>query len=320
MPYKMIEGVYIKENNTHNNFPVYRRENDNLLVYYAASSNGQKFLVLGLSLENYFGVAGIVYSATDPQLWLRSGSLDRNDVFRGLIRTWQYYDMRDKRNYYVSFSSSSPMIKAVCVGEDFRECNSDRLYLNENFTDGRGGVLNDPTQDYFTRKQGVFRNLRPVYQHSTQQWYLQYVDGYWVVTGSYTPSSSNDKTYMRVKDLALRPEYISKTWSVHYKGWRDMPTLRVLCRGVTSMSNTCASKPCASKATCVYTSGNETLCLCPSGYTGLKCAVNKQCPTPSPLAGNRARLCLPRKKTRRSWHDLLQWFVSFSKVCSLCGG
>ena len=170
MPYKMIEGVYIKENNTHNNFPVYRRENDNLLVYYAASSNGQKFLVFGLSLENYFGV----YSATDPQLWLRSGSLDRNDVFRGLIRTWQYYDMRDKRNYYVSFSSSSPMIKAVCAGEDFRECNSDRLYLNENFTDGRGGVLNDPTQDYFTRKQGVFRNLRPVYQHSTQQWYLQY--------------------------------------------------------------------------------------------------------------------------------------------------
>ena len=90
---------------------------------------------------------------------------------------------------------------------------------------------------------------------------------------------------MRVKDLALRPEYITNTWSVHYNGRRDIPSLRVLCRGVTSMSNTCPSKPCDSNATCTYTSGNETLCICPSGYTGVRCSVNKQCPTPHPKAG-----------------------------------
>ena len=89
---------------------------------------------------------------------------------------------------------------------------------------------------------------------------------------------------MRVKDFAIRPEYISKTWTVHYNGWRDKPSLRVMCRGVTSMSNTCPTKPCDSKAKCVYSSGNETLCLCPSGYMELTCSVNKEYPKPFPKA------------------------------------
>ena len=95
------------------------------------------------------------------------------------------------------------------------------------------------TRDYFLRKQGVFRNLRPLYEHSRHEWYLQYTaDGLGVVTERYSPSNSNDNVLMKTKDFALRPEYISKTWSVHYNGWRYMPKLRVLCRGVNSMSNT----------------------------------------------------------------------------------
>ena len=208
-----------------------------------------------------------------------------------------FFNTRDKTNYYVTVSSSSPMIKAVCVDEDFRECNSDRLYLNDNFTDGRGNVVNDLTGDYFFRKQGVLRNLRPLYQHSRQTWYLQYTaDGFWVVTERYSLSNSNDNVLMKTKDFALRPEYISKTWSVHYNGWRYMPKLRVLCRGVNSMSNTCLSKPCNNKATCIYTSGNETLCLCPSGYTGVTCSSNKQCPTPYPLSGTELNFAYPGKR------------------------
>ena len=296
MPYKIIEGVFIKENYNYNSFPVYRRENDNLLFYYHIGKGGQKYLIFGLNLQDYFGVAAIVSSSSDPISWLNYGSLDKSDVFGGVVIKWQYYNKRDTTNYYVTVSSSSPKIKAVCVDEDFRECNSDRLYLNENFTDGSGNVVNDPTRDYFFRKQGVFRNLRPLYEHSTQRWYLQYMDGYWIVTGRYTPSSSNDNVYMRIKDFALRPEYISNTWSVHYNGWRDMPKLKVLCRGVTSMSNTCPSKPCDSKATCVYTSDNETLCLCPSGYTGVTCSTNKECPTPYPLSGTELNFAYPGKR------------------------
>ena len=298
MPYKVIEGVYTKENYSHNNFPVYRRENGDLLFHYSNTSmEVQKRLIFGLNLSDYFVVAADVYSTVDPVSWLTSKSLDRSDVFGGLISFWQFWNMRDKRNGYVTVSSSSPMIKAVCVDEDFRECNSDRLYLNDNFTDGRGNVVNDLTRDYFLRKQGVFRNLRPLYEHSRQEWYLQYTaDGFWVVTERYSPRNSNDNVLMKTKDFALRPEYISKTWSVHYNGWRYMPKLRVLCRGVNSMSNTCLSKPCNSKATCIYTSGNETLCLCPSGYTGVTCSTNKQCPTPYPLSGTELNFAYPGKR------------------------
>ena len=282
MPYKIIEGVYIKESYYHNNFPVYRLENGNLLFYHTVSDKGNNYLIFGLSLNDYYGVAATLYN--DPAAWLVFATLDRNDIFGEIVIQWQYYDTRVQTNYYVTTSFSSPKIKAVCVDEGFRECNSDRVYLNESFEDGRGDTLNDPTTDYFYRVEGLFRNLRPVYKHGAQTWYLQYVDNYWVVTGSYKPSTYDDKTYMRVKDFAIRPEYISKTWTVHYNGWRDMPSLRVMCRGVTSMSNTCPTKPCDSKAKCVYNSGNETLCLCPSGYTGLTCSVNKECPKPFPKA------------------------------------
>ncbi|KAL9964272.1 hypothetical protein ACROYT_G027890 [Oculina patagonica] len=262
-PYKIIEGVYIKEKNNHNNFPVYRRENGNLLFYYHVSDKGNNYLVFGLDLNDYFGVAAILYS--DPSFWLKSGILDRNDIFGGIVKKWQYYNRREKTNYVVSTTYSSPMIKAVCVDDEFRDCNSDRVYLNE--------------------------------WHSTQTWYLQYVDSYWVVSGKYRPSDYDDNIHMRVKDFALRPEYISKTWSVNYiRGWLREPNLKVKCRGVASVSNTCPSNPCDSKATCVYTSGNETLCLCSSGYSGMTCSVNKQCPGPSPKASTELNFAYPRKR------------------------
>ena len=96
MPYKIIEGVYTKENYSHNNFPVYRQENGNLLFYYHISKKGFKFLFFGLNLEHFFDVAAEVYSAVDPVSWLNYGSLDRSDVFGGLINRWWFYNTRNK--------------------------------------------------------------------------------------------------------------------------------------------------------------------------------------------------------------------------------
>ena len=176
--------------------------NGNLLFYCSnISTEDEKRLIFGLNPSDFFGVAAHVYNAGDPVSWLTSGSLDRSDVFGGLISYWQFWNMRDKRNGYVTVSSSSPMIKAVCVDEDFRECNSDRLYMNVNITYRRGnvsGVFNDYTRDYFFRKQGVFRNLRPLYEHSRQKWYLQYnPDGFWVVTERYAPSRLLDQVFIK---------------------------------------------------------------------------------------------------------------------------
>ena len=280
MPYKMIEGVYTRTKDYYNNFPVYQRENvHNLGLYYYPGKNGDKLLTfgndLGDGLFNHYGLAARLNK--DPTSWLVS-ALDRNDVFGRLVNQWIYYNLQNKTNYVVPVDASSPMIKAVCVDKDFRECNSDRVYLNQRLSDTSGNIWNDHTTDYFYRLEGLFRDLRPVYKHSAiPSLYLQYIDGYWVVTSSYTPTNS-ENAMLKVKDFALRPEYITKTWWQWLHGWRDMHNLRVLCRGVTFMANICPSKPCGSKATCVYTSGNETLCLCPSGYTGVKCSVNQQCP------------------------------------------
>ncbi|KAL9963690.1 hypothetical protein ACROYT_G027220 [Oculina patagonica] len=296
MPFKMIEGVYIKQNVSSHIFPVYLREGDrNFGLYLESDGQGQSFLEFGNifyygSSSNY-GVAASLNPSIirDPSSWLQ-GSVNKRDMFKGIVQYWQYYirhQTDDQNSVHKYIVPSSPMIKAVCVDEDFRECNSDRVYLNE-----RINGHNDPTTDYFYRVEGLFQHLRPVYWHSndTVSWVLQYVDSYWVITQGYFPCRpriSSKKVILRVKDFALRPEYITNNWSqgsYWHEGWRDMPNLRVLCRGVTSMSNICPSNPCHNNATCVYTSGNETLCLCTSGFTGTRCSVNKQCPTPHPEA------------------------------------
>ena len=259
---------------------MYLRENVHKVgLYYYPDKSGDKLLTFGNNpgdgVFNHYGLAARLNM--DPASWMLS-ALDRNDVFGRLIKEWIYYNLRNKTNHVVPVDASSPMIKAVCVDEDFRECNSDRVYLNQRLKDTRGTIWNDPTTDYFYRLEGLFRDLRPAYKHTAiPSLYLQYVDGYWVVTSSYRQTNS-ENAMLRVKDFALRPEYITKTWWQWSHGWREMPSLGVLCRGVTSMANICPSKPCGSNGTCVYTSGNETLCLCRSGYTGVKCSVNKQCP------------------------------------------
>ncbi|KAL9963687.1 hypothetical protein ACROYT_G027216 [Oculina patagonica] len=298
MPFKMIEGVYIKQNVSSHFFPVYLREGDrNFGLYLESDGQGQSFLEFGNifddgSSSNY-GVAAILNPSIirDPSSWLQ-GSVNKRDMFKGIVQYWQYYirlHTDDQNSVHKYIVPSSPMIKAVCVDEDFRECNSDRVYLNERIDSIYGKY--DPTTDYFYREEGIlkFQHLRPVYRHSNDNWYLQYVDSHWMITHDYLPCRTTD--ILRVKDFALRPEYITKTWSqLTSVGWRDMPNLRVLCRGVTSMSNICPSHPCYNNATCVYTSGNETLCLCTSGFTGTNCSVNKQCPTPHPEASTELAL------------------------------
>ena len=106
MPYKMIEGVYVKENNTYNNFPVYKKENDNMLFYLYKSKERTYFLLFGRYPQEYFGAAARLKSDVYPSVWLSYGTLDRKDVFKGLIDRWQYFDRQDDMNYLVPWSST----------------------------------------------------------------------------------------------------------------------------------------------------------------------------------------------------------------------
>lgn len=185
--------------------------------------------------------------------------------------------MCDQINYYVKIIYFFFVIKVVCVDEDFRECNLDRVYLNESFDDGGGKNLNDFIKDYFYCVKGLFCYFCFVYKYSVQIWYLQYVDNYWVVIVLYVLNNYDDKIYMRVKDFVIRFEYISKMWFVYYNGWCDMFNFRVLCRGVILMLNICLLRLCDSKVICIYILGNEIFCFCFLGYMGLICFVNEEC-------------------------------------------
>ena len=87
-PTKSLKVYTPRRINNHNNFPVYSRENGNLLFYFHISKKGQKYLSFGLNLKDYFGVAAAVFSAVDPVSWLSSGSLNRSDVFRLSLEDW----------------------------------------------------------------------------------------------------------------------------------------------------------------------------------------------------------------------------------------
>ena len=119
----MIEGVYTRTKDYYNNFPVYLRENvDNLGLYYYQDKNGDKLLTfgnhLGDGIFDHYGLAARLNR--EPTSWLLS-ALDRNDVFGRLVKEWIYYNLRNKTNYALPVDASSPMIKGVCVDDDFRE-------------------------------------------------------------------------------------------------------------------------------------------------------------------------------------------------------
>lgn len=169
------------------------------------------------------------------------------------------------------------MIKVVCVDEVFRECNLDRVYLNQCFNDISGIIWNDFIIDYFYCFEGLFCDFCFVYKYSIiLLLYLQYVDGYWVVISLYRLINF-ENVMLRVKDFVLRFEYIMKIWWKWLFGWCDMCSFRVLCWGVILMVNICLLKLCGSKGICVYILSNEMFCFCCFGYMGVKCLVSKFC-------------------------------------------
>ncbi|XP_048576858.1 uncharacterized protein LOC5521493 [Nematostella vectensis] len=282
IPYKVVmDGVYIKQPGNHNNFPVYFCNSTGLFFYYDVSSDGSKYLLFAKDFKSYFGVGAELKSHANPVNWMSTGSLNRKDIFGELVYKWKYWSMKDSINYYVNKNPT-----AVCVDEDFIECDSNSVYMTTTITDGSSGAtLNDPKTDYFSRRIGDFKNLRPVYYQSTARWYLYYDgNGYWIMsTSRYNTAFSSSGTILRVKDLAMRPEFITNKWYIYYYGWIETKgNVSMRCRGIQHGSNGCAiGSPCGSNGKCIYTFGNETVCDCNPGYTGQRCTINKQCVVPS---------------------------------------
>ena len=277
-PWVQVEGVYDLFSDK-DGFPVYLNKPSGLFFYYnvvTRSGTNGKFLVFGPKTTEIFGLVGRLPDDFDPKTWLSSGLLNKKDLFSDVIRNWLYYSPLE--NTFKTLQGP-PYIKAICVDDEYFRCDSGKVYLNDTITGGGTGVLNDPRTDYFATLPGVYSTIRPVFKHNRQNWYLYYRDGHWRVGNSYS-GSAND--ILRVEDLALRPEYVTNFWQ-SWSGteWTTESGLRIKCRGYANGENKChGSDSCNSRGTCVYTSSNETVCLCQDNTYGPQCENKDECSEP----------------------------------------
>jgi len=135
-------------------------------------------------------------------------------------------------------SVSADHIRPRCVDDEpeFRRCDSGRLTFTEELTFhmDSGRTVN------VTRYEQVFghyANYRPVYKalvrnDSSVEVYLYHADGSWRLGNDYRLTAST-AAFARVSDTALRPEFITGDWELHYGGnWRSNPNLKVRCSGM----------------------------------------------------------------------------------------
>lgn len=277
-PWVQVEGVYDLLSDK-DGFPVYLNNPSGLFFYYKVvttpGTNG-KFLVFGHKITEIFGLIGRLPDDFDPKTWLSSGSLNKKDLFGDVISNWLYYSPLENTFKTVQ---GPPYIKAMCVDDEYFRCDSGKVYLNANITRSETEVLNDPRTDYFATVPGVYSTIRPVFKHNRQNWYLYHRDGHWRVGNSYSGSATD---ILRVKDFALRPEYVTNHWQ-NWSGteWTTESGLSIKCRGFANGENKChGSESCNNRGSCVYTSGNEAVCLCQDSTYGPHCENRDWCSEP----------------------------------------
>jgi len=138
---------------------------------------------------------------------------------------------------YVSYRSlSADNIRPRCMDDDpvFRRCDSGQLSFNEGLT---LNLDNDRTVNITRYEQfyGRYTNYRPIYRAlipggSSVKVYLYHADGSWRLGQDYTTSTS---AFGRVSDMALRAEFITGVWQLHYSDvWRHNDNLRLRCSGM----------------------------------------------------------------------------------------
>lgn len=131
-------------------------------------------------------------------------------------------------------SLSAHHIQPRCVDSDpeFQRCDSGQLIFNDALSFYTDDVhLVNITQ--YEQVYGRYTANRPIYKalvpdSSSVNVYLYHAEGTWRLGVDYSTS-----TFVRVSDTALRPEFITGVWQLHYNGrWRTSSNLRIRCRGM----------------------------------------------------------------------------------------
>ena len=129
---------------------------------------------------------------------------------------------------------SADYIQPRCVDADpgFQRCDSGQLTSSMAlaFHTDNGQSVNI-TQ--YEQVDGQYTDFRPIYKASVPRGsstkvYLYHADGSWRLGNDYNRSTS---AFGRVSDSALRPEFITGEWQIHYNGvWRNWNG-KLRCRG-----------------------------------------------------------------------------------------
>jgi len=131
-------------------------------------------------------------------------------------------------------SLSAEHIRPRCVDADpeFQRCDSGQLTFTEDVTleaDGQPVNVTNYKQVY-----GQYTGHRPIYKAavpsgSSVKVYLYHVNGTWRLGHDYTMPTS---VFAAVSDTALRPEFITGIWQLHYNGvWHSHLNLKLQCSG-----------------------------------------------------------------------------------------
>ena len=147
--------------------------------------------------------------------------------------------------FWSSYKSlSADNIRPRCMDDDpgFRRCDSGQLTFNEEMT---LHFDNSPTVNITRYEQvyGQYAAYRPLYKaisgSSSVNVYLYHADGTWRLGHGYTTSTSE---FARVSDTALRPEFITGVWQLHYNQvWRNNNNLKLRCTGIFYLQCQCCN-------------------------------------------------------------------------------
>ena len=201
-----VNGIYLKQDYTHDERPVFRHERYDVYMYYFVVSNNEE--------PKGFWVIGPDTSGTDLHLRVSSDA-ELPELITG---QWEVKRLE---------SPWAPLkwFKAACVKKTFVACSSGRIVI---------GGLNPRNKRYLSRV-GTFEltettyQLRPVYRHAERDdTYLYFYNGMWLI-GSEVGQRSG---YMFVVDNAFRPEFIIHSWVVPFVRHFTIDSgVRVVCEG-----------------------------------------------------------------------------------------
>lgn len=290
-------------------YPVYEHELDELFLYYNSS---QGALVIGrLQSQGLLKVQPI--SGAEM-----TSDVDYSQSHLFAFSAWKQWD--PSRRQFVENSHLSD-VRPQCVDEKVGFCSSGYLHPTNFFqvtimrvlpltpeTSIRKFEFVEFGKMHFRLLDGVFHNLRPVYEmayegqnrtaqdRTVQQYYLYHKDGKWRVGAEIGLVSLNTGIFLELEGNAMRVEYENGTaWQwlqfspvssapTYRKAFGGLQCSRQLPGGMSCQAADDAS--CDNGGTCHTDTDGLSSCLCRAGYRGIQCK--------HPLSTCAASLKIPR--------------------------